>query len=806
VVYFKDGKIRGSYGPADGLGAGRVNALQLDSQNTLWAATDGGLSRIKDGRVATLTGKNGLPCDKVHEVVEDDDHSLWLYLACGMVRVARPELDAWVADPHHKVKGTVFDTSDGVANHAGVTPPAPRAAKTADGRLWFLSLSGVSVVDPAHLRSNKLPPPVHIEQITADRKTYWQNLSGNASSAPPRLPPRVRDLEIDYTALSFVAPDKVRFRYKLEGRDSDWQDVGTRRQAFYSDLAPRKYRFRVMACNNSGVWNESGDELEFSIAPAYYQTYWFLTLCAAILVALVWAVYQLRIRQLQRDFRKLRDVIETIPAMAWTALPDGSNEFVNRRWAEYTGLSAEETAGSGWTAAVHPEDLQAYREKWRASMATGEPFEFEARFRCAANGEYRWLLARGVPLRDEHGRVIRWYGILTDIEDRRRAEDALVQSEAYLAEGQRLTHTGSFAWNPATGETIYFSEEMSRIFGLSPQEGVLSSETLWQRVHPEDRDHTRELLMKATLGNMEFEHEPRIVLPDGTVKHIHGIGHPVLGKNGQVAKYVGTAVDVTERKRAEQERERLRQLEAELAHINRVSMLGELAASIAHEVNQPLAGVVSNGSACLRWLVRDVPNIEEAREAVHRIVRDGKRAGEVIARIRALTRRDEMSREKLDLNATIQEVLTLVGDEAKRKSVIIRTQFADDLSPVSGDRVQLQQVVLNLVINAIEAMSGVVERTRELVITTVNIDPDQVQATVEDSGTGLEPNAIDKIFDSFYTTKPAGMGMGLSISRSILQSHGGRLWATAKDGKGSIFYFKLPKNHEDESNSGVAEA
>jgi signal transduction histidine kinase len=241
----------------------------------------------------------------------------------------------------------------------------------------------------------------------------------------------------------------------------------------------------------------------------------------------------------------------------------------------------------------------------------------------------------------------------------------------------------------------------------------------------------------------------------------------------------------------------------DLAHINRVSMMGELAVSIAHEVNQPLAGVVNNASASLRWLAREVPNVEEVREGLHRIVRDGKRAGEVIARIRALTRRAEMLREKLDLNETIREVLTLVGDEAKKKSVIIRTRFAEDLSPVSGDRVQLQQVALNLVMNGIEAMSSVGERARELVITTRNVDADRVQASVQDSGIGIDPEKLDKIFDSFYTTKPGGMGMGLSISRSILQAHGGRLWATAKDGPGTIFDFTLPKYHEGESHAGV---
>ena len=253
-----------------------------------------------------------------------------------------------------------------------------------------------------------------------------------------------------------------------------------------------------------------------------------------------------------------------------------------------------------------------------------------------------------------------------------------------------------------------------------------------------------------------------------------------------------------ERKRAERA---LEHAEAELAHVARVTTLGELAASIAHEVNQPLAGVVSNASACLRWLGRDVPNLEEAREAATRIVRDGKRAGEVIARVRSLTRKAPTSREQLDVNQTIRDVLALVGDEAKRTDTIIRTRFGADVAPVAGDRVQLQQVVLNLVKNGIEAMTAVTERTRELVITTRNVAPEQVQVTVEDSGIGLDPNAMDKVFEPFYTTKATGMGMGLSICRSIVKNHGGRIWATAKNSPGTMFHFALPNCREQEPNA-----
>jgi len=294
IAYFKDGQVRASYAVAGGLGEGQVNDLRLDPDGTLWAATEGGLSRLKNGRVATLTRKCGLPCDAVYGVMEDDAHSFWLYMSCGLARVARSELDAWAADPNRTIQAAVFDSSDGIRSRAfGPSGFNPQVAKSMDGKLWFATDSGASVVDPRHLPFNKLPPPVQIERIIADRKTY--DASGERG-----LPPLVRDLEIDYTALTFVAPEKVRFRYKLEGRDRDWQDVGNRRQAYYNDLAPRSYRFRVMASNNSGVWNKAGTSFDFSVAPAYYQTTWFRLSVVAAFLALLWGLYQLRMKQVEK--------------------------------------------------------------------------------------------------------------------------------------------------------------------------------------------------------------------------------------------------------------------------------------------------------------------------------------------------------------------------------------------------------------------------------------------------------------------------------------------------------------------------
>lgn len=304
VAYFADNQVSASYTTADGLGEGRVNHLRLDEDGTLWASTDGGLSRLKNGRIVTLNGMNGLPCDTVHWSMEDDAHSFWLYTACGLVSIARPELDAWAAaveqdkDAKRVIQATVFDSSDGVRILAGAGHYSPQVAKSPDGRLWFLPWDGASVVDPGHLPFNRLPPPVHVEQFIADRKTYEAT---SEAGGRVRLPPLIRDLEIDYTALSLVAPEKIRFRYRLEGHDADWQEAGNRRQAFYNNLPPGDYRFRVIACNNSGVWNEEGTFLDFTISPAYYQTIWFRVLAVAVFLLLLGALNQLRVRQVARQ-------------------------------------------------------------------------------------------------------------------------------------------------------------------------------------------------------------------------------------------------------------------------------------------------------------------------------------------------------------------------------------------------------------------------------------------------------------------------------------------------------------------------
>ena len=314
IIHYVDGQIRESYADVDGLAKGRVTYLSVDRDATAWAATVGGLSRVKNGRVATLNSRNGLPCDAVDSMIADDADSYWLYMECGFVRIARSELQAWAAaiDANREqptIRPTLFDSSDGVRSVASVSSYSPHIAKSPDGRLWFAGPDGVSVVDPRHLPFNRVAPPVHVERIVADRKIYDAR---SIATGGLRLPPLTRDLQIDYTALSLVAPEKMQFRYKLEGWDRDWLAVGNRRQAFYANLPPRTYTFRVIASNNSGVWNETGATVDFAIAPAYYQTTWFPALLAGMVLAIAWGVHRIRLRIVERHQREISALNERL--------------------------------------------------------------------------------------------------------------------------------------------------------------------------------------------------------------------------------------------------------------------------------------------------------------------------------------------------------------------------------------------------------------------------------------------------------------------------------------------------------------
>jgi len=502
--------------------------------------------------------------------------------------------------------------------------------------------------------------------------------------------------------------------------------------------------------------------------------------------------------------QRLRLVVDTTPAMINTLRPDGYLDYVNKGWLDYFGLSLEtaleradvlkmsvpsetDVNGGAWQPIIHPRDLPGFTDRWKAMLAAGKPAEGEARVR-RFDGVYRWHLFRAVPVCDQTGKPIKWYASAFDIEDRKRAEKALRQSESYLAEAQRLAHTGSWVWSVPGRDSLHLSEEWYRIYGFDPRDGLPSWEERSQRIHPEDRTRRKRTIGRAVAEKAEFELEYRILLPGGTVKYIHTVGHPVLNTSGDLLQFVGTSTDITERKQTE---EALRQAQADLARVNRVTTMGELTASLAHEVNQPIAAAITDANTCLRWLRRNQPDMEEAREAASRVVKDATRAADIISRIRLQFKKGAPERELVDLNEVVREILVLLRSEATRYSVSVRTELAEDIPQVKGDRVQFQQVMMNLIMNSIDAMKAV-EGTRELDIQSQRTENEELLVSVTDTGVGLPSQQIEQIFNAFFTTKVHGTGMGLRISRSIVESHGGRLWAASNSPCGARFFLTLP--------------
>jgi PAS domain S-box-containing protein len=437
---------------------------------------------------------------------------------------------------------------------------------------------------------------------------------------------------------------------------------------------------------------------------------------------------------------------------------------------------------------THPEDRAAVDQLLERVSHDRIAFDFEHRLLTTV-GNVKYLRVVGHPSTNERD-SFDFVGAVTDITERKHFEEALRRSEAYLAEAQRLTHTGSWALRTGTGP-LYWSEENSRIWGFDPQQGAPTAEMIFQRIHPEDRDRFAEYGLKELIREgRDYAAEGRIVLPDGTVKHIHSFSHPVFSASGELIEIVGTHVDITERKRTEGDRERLRQLEAELAHVNRVSMLGELAASLSHELAQPIMATTNHAKASLRWLQRDPPDLTQVRKGTESIIEAGTFASEIINRLRSLYKTGSPpERELVDVNEAVHEMLAMLRNEADRHSVSMRSMPATGLPLVWADRVQIQQVLLNLMLNAIEAMK---ETGGELTIASEFGSDCQVLISVSDTGVGLPVENADHIFKAFFTTKPQGSGMGLAISRSIVESHGGRLWATANSKRGASFCFTLP--------------
>jgi len=459
--------------------------------------------------------------------------------------------------------------------------------------------------------------------------------------------------------------------------------------------------------------------------------------------------------------------------------PAAENTFGHRR---------DEVLGKHLADVIIPPSLrEQHRQGFARYLATGEARLLGRRIEMTgvrADGtEFPVELAiTRVPLEGPAS----FTGYLRDITERKRAEQALRRSEAFLAEAQHLSHTGSFSWRVATDE-ITWSDQLYRIYEL--EIGVpVTLELIRTRVHPEDLTLYERMVEEARVGGNDFEWQYRLLMPDHSVKYMHALAQSTRDQDGQL-EYIAAIQDVTARRLAEEARDKAR---SELTHVARVTSLGVLTASIAHELNQPLSGIVTNASTCMRMLAADPPNLDGARETARRTIRDGNRASEMITRLRALFSKKSAATQSIDLNAATREVIELSLSELQKNRVILRPELADDLPLVTGDRVQLQQVILNLLRNASDAMSSIDDRPRDLVVRTEPDDDDRVRLSVTDVGVGFEPQSADRLFEAFYTTKNEGMGIGLSVSRSIIERHHGRLWATPNKGPGVTFSFSIP--------------
>jgi PAS domain S-box-containing protein len=490
---------------------------------------------------------------------------------------------------------------------------------------------------------------------------------------------------------------------------------------------------------------------------------------------------------------QLQATLNVIPAYTWYAAPSGGLIFVNKRTADYLGLPKDHPLrfgidiGTQWDAHIpllHPDDREESRKAWSTCLRTGEAAEFSQRVRNAQGG-YRWFLSRAEPLRASNGMLLQWVGVNLDIEELMRAQEALRESER-SARSALDGIAGLVAVMAPNGELETANRQVLDYFGRSLE--WLKNWGTNDAVHPEDLPRVLELYKRAMASGIPFNFEVRLRRFDGEYRWFDNRGVPVRDDSGRIARWYSLLTDIEDRTRA---LARLEQMQSDFAHMNRVSMMGELAASLSHEITQPIASARNNARAAQNFLDMQPPDLGEVREALSWVVGDTDRAGDMIDRIRDHMKKAPPRKGQFDLNEAINEVIVLGRSAVIKNGVSVQTRLSEGLVPIHGDRVQLQQVVLNLLLNAVEAMGSVEATPRDLLISTKQ-DHTGVVVAVHDSGPGLDPSHLERVFDAFYTTKSSGMGMGLSICRSIIEAHGGRLWATRCEPRGALFQFTIP--------------
>ncbi|QWW70513.1 PAS domain-containing protein [Rhizobium sp. WYJ-E13] len=621
--------------------------------------------------------------------------------------------------------------------------------------------------------------------------------------------------------------------------------------------------------------------------------------------------------------RERNRIDDAIPLMAWFALPDGRADHLNTHFLGFLGYTREQAIGWNWMTALHPDDATTLKDTWLALLRSGRAGEAEARLR-GCDGDYKWFLFRANPSYAEDGSLAGWYGTNTDIDDRKRTEEELRKSAAFLAQGQELTQTGSVWWRPSTDE-IQWSDQAYRVAGL-PVTQKPTVTMMFDRCHPEDLAQVRELISRAAHDGMNVDLEHRLLMPNGEIKYVHVVLQNI-GLNAADPEFIGAVTDITARtiaertlrrsevllaegqrisltgtfswkvdtdeltfsdelnrifgfdqntvidfdkiaarvyeedlgllakkmaevrsggdnpdydirlfvdgrmkyvrvvgrivqhldgttecigavqdvsaqRLAEQARDKLR---SDLAQLARAMSLSTMVASIAHEVNQPLAGIITNASTSLLMLSQTPPDVSGAMETARRTIRDGNRAADVIVRLRNLFRRGVATVEPLDLNVAAREVIALLTNDMQRGRISLHSELSDSLPLIVGDRVQLQQVIMNLLRNSIEAMADISPSSRSILVRTEAEDDGGVKLTVSDTGCGLATLETDRLFDAFRTTKPDGMGIGLSVSRSIVEAHGGKIWATSGSAGGAIFGFSIRARRTQDSPCSKAD-
>lgn len=497
-------------------------------------------------------------------------------------------------------------------------------------------------------------------------------------------------------------------------------------------------------------------------------------------------------KKTEMEFEPITPLADALPGLVWVALPDGRAEFLNQRWCDYTGLGLQEAIGIGWRGAVHPEDRARLIEYWNGLLASGSAGEVEARLR-RHDGRYRRFLFSAAPIADVSGEIVRWCGINTDIEEKLAAQEELyarIRRDEALRESDIRTRAidsipGFIGILAPDGSVQAVNRQILEYTGQSLDE--LRNWGTNGTVHDADLPHTAEVFGRSIASGCAYAMETRLRRHDGEYRWFDNRGVPVHDNEGRVTCWYVLLTDIEDRKRSEAE---LNATRAELMHVARISTISTLTASIAHEVNQPLAGIVTNANTCLRMLAVDRLDLEGARATAQRTLRDANRASEVVLRLRAMFAHKETTSESLDLNDAVREVIALSWGELQRCRVVLQTDFGAGPASILGDRIQLQQVILNLIVNATDAMREVSDRPRNLFVTTAS-DGSEVRVSVRDSGIGIDHKATG-LFEAFRSTKVHGMGVGLTVSRSIVENHGGRIWATSNDGPGATFSFAIP--------------